>query len=66
MSMLAVIVYCLLYKGHEVDNLQKECLFLFYYHFPIEDFDSESIYKQKDIAIERRLIQLHIKYDIKL
>ena len=27
----------LLDKGHEAENLQKECLFLLYYHFPMED-----------------------------
>ena len=28
-------------KGHEAENLQKECLFLLHYHFPMED-SSES------------------------
>ena len=28
-------------KGHEAKNLQKECLFLLLYHFPMED-SSES------------------------
>ena len=32
-----IIVFFLLDKGHEAENLQKECLFLLYYHFPIED-----------------------------
>ena len=36
-----VIVFFLLDKGHEAENLQKECLFLLYYHFPMED-SSES------------------------
>ena len=33
-----VIVFFLLDKGHEVEHLQKECLFLLQYHFPMEDF----------------------------
>ena len=36
-----VIVFFLLDKGHEAENLQKECLFLLHYHFPMED-SSES------------------------
>ena len=36
-----VIVFFLLDKGHEAENLQKECLFLLNYHFPMED-SSES------------------------
>ena len=28
-----VIVFFLLDKGHEAENLQKECLFLLHYHF---------------------------------
>ena len=34
-------VFFLLDKGHEAENLQKECLFLLHYHFPMED-SSES------------------------
>ena len=33
----------LLDKGHEAENLQKECLFLLHYHFPMED-SSELFY----------------------
>ena len=25
-------------KGHGAENLQKGCLFLLYYHFPMEDY----------------------------
>ena len=32
----------LLDKGHEAENLQKECLFLLHYYFPMED-SSESL-----------------------
>ena len=32
-----VIIFFLPDKDHEAENLQKECLFLFYYHFPMED-----------------------------
>ena len=32
-----VIVFFLLDKGNEAESLQKECLFLLYYHFPMED-----------------------------
>ena len=39
-----VIVFFLLDKGHEAENLQKECLFLLHYHFPMED-SSESFEK---------------------
>ena len=34
-------VFVLLDKGHKAENLQKECLFLLHYHFPMED-SSES------------------------
>ena len=34
-----VIVFFLTDKGHEAENLQKECLFLLYYHFPVDDSD---------------------------
>ena len=40
----------LLDKRHEAENLQKECLFLLHYHFPMED-SSESyigIFSKKD------------------
>ena len=36
------IVFFLLDKGHEAENLQKECLFLLHYHFPMAD-SSESL-----------------------
>ena len=39
-----VFVFFLLDKGREVENLQKECLFLLHYHFPTED-SSESFKK---------------------
>ena len=40
---MTICVYIfLLDKGHEVENLQKESLFLLHYHFPMED-SSESI-----------------------
>ena len=35
-----VIVFLLLDKGHESENLQKECLFLLYYLFPMYMKDS--------------------------
>ena len=31
------MVFFLLDKGHEAENLLKECLFLLHYHFPMED-----------------------------
>ena len=34
--------FFLLDKGHEAEHLQKRCLFLLHYHFPMED-SSESI-----------------------
>ena len=37
------IVFFLLDKGHGAKILQKECLFLLHYHFPMED-SSESLY----------------------
>ena len=40
-NVVIVIVFFLLDKGHEAENLQKECLFLLHYHFPMED-SSES------------------------
>ena len=32
-------------KGHKAENLQKECLFLLYYHFPMEDSNELLEYK---------------------
>ena len=40
-QIVIAIVFFLLDKGHEAENLQKECLFLLHYHFPMED-SSES------------------------
>ena len=37
-------------KGHEAENLQKECLFLLPYHFPMED-SSESIEKSSSVLL---------------
>ena len=39
-----VIVFFLLDKDHDAEHLQKQCLFLLYYHFPMEDA-SESFEK---------------------
>ena len=41
-QIVIVIVFFLLDKDHEAEILQKECLFLLYYHFPMED-SSESL-----------------------
>ena len=52
-KIVIVIVFFLLNKGHEAENLQKECLFLLYYHFHTED-SSELLYfyvKGQDINI---------------
>ena len=43
----------LLDKGHEAENLQKECLFLLYYHFPMEDF-GESFGNNTVFALGRK------------
>ena len=32
-------------KGHEAENLQKECLFLLYYHFPMDDSSDSYVFK---------------------
>ena len=46
---LVAFVDFLLDKGHEAENLQKECLFLLQYHFPMEDFST--IFKKKRFKI---------------
>ena len=37
LPIVIVIIFFVLDKGHEAENLQKECLFLLFYDFPIED-----------------------------
>ena len=43
-----VIVFFLLDKGHEAENLQKGCLLLLHYHFPMED-SSEKTFENTHI-----------------
>ena len=37
MIVIVMLFFFLLDKGHEAENLKKECLFLSYYHFPMDD-----------------------------
>ena len=39
-----MVVFFLLDKGREAENLQKECLFLLHYHFPMEDSSEKFLF----------------------
>ena len=62
-----VIVFFLLDKGHEAENLQKECLFVLYYHFPKQD-STESFENEigSQLSLDGRQVLLPHAHNIAL